>query len=100
MQQWDGLISDPNSLVILMGATNIANSIDRAILRRMPASFHINLPTQHQRKEILRKILREEHYADDLDFDHISSVTKGKSLKVTGLLKTIFILLQVFLALI
>lgn len=44
MSFWDGLITDPSCTVILMGATNRPQDLDRAILRRMPATFHIGLP--------------------------------------------------------
>jgi SpoVK/Ycf46/Vps4 family AAA+-type ATPase len=44
MSLWDGLITDPNCTVIVMGATNRPQDLDRAILRRMPATFHIGLP--------------------------------------------------------
>lgn len=44
MSLWDGLITDPSCIVIIMGATNRPQDLDRAILRRMPATFHIGLP--------------------------------------------------------
>lgn len=44
MSLWDGLITDPSCTVIIMGATNRPQDLDRAILRRMPATFHIGLP--------------------------------------------------------
>ena len=44
LQQWDGLATDHSHCVLVMGATNRPNDVDRAILRRMPASFHIPLP--------------------------------------------------------
>lgn len=44
MSLWDGLITDSDCTVIVMGATNRPNDLDKAILRRMPARFFINLP--------------------------------------------------------
>lgn len=44
MSLWDGLITDPSCTVIIMGATNRPQELDRAILRRMPATFHFGLP--------------------------------------------------------
>lgn len=44
MSLWDGLITDPSCTIIIMGATNRPQDLDRAILRRMPATFHIGLP--------------------------------------------------------
>lgn len=44
MSMWDGLITDNKCCVIVMGATNRPQDVDKAILRRMPASFYIGLP--------------------------------------------------------
>ena len=44
MSLWDGLMTDSNCTVIVMGATNRPMELDSAILRRMPASFRISLP--------------------------------------------------------
>lgn len=47
MSLWDGLITDPSCTVIVMGATNRPQDLDKAILRRMPATFHISMPVRH-----------------------------------------------------
>ena len=39
MSLWDGLISDSERCVLVMGATNRPQDVDKAILRRMPAAF-------------------------------------------------------------
>uniref|UniRef100_A0A673ZRG2 Outer mitochondrial transmembrane helix translocase n=1 Tax=Salmo trutta TaxID=8032 RepID=A0A673ZRG2_SALTR len=44
MSLWDGLETDYNCQVIIMGATNRPQDLDSAILRRMPTRFHINQP--------------------------------------------------------
>lgn len=44
MMLWDGLSTDPENTVIVMGATNRPRDLDPAILRRMPATFEISLP--------------------------------------------------------
>lgn len=44
MSMWDGLITDNKCCVVVMGATNRPQDVDKAILRRMPASFYIGLP--------------------------------------------------------
>jgi len=55
---WDGLKSGDNRILIL-GATNRAAEIDKAILRRMPKVFQIGLPTLDQRLSILTLVLFE-----------------------------------------
>ena len=44
MSFWDGLMTDKNTRVMIMGATNRAANVDAAILRRMPSMFKIGLP--------------------------------------------------------
>lgn len=46
MSLWDGLITDPNCVVIVMGATNRPRDLDQAIMRRMPSMFHVSLPVR------------------------------------------------------
>lgn len=44
MSFWDGLMTDPNCQVMVMGATNRPQDVDAAILRRMPSMFCIGVP--------------------------------------------------------
>jgi SpoVK/Ycf46/Vps4 family AAA+-type ATPase len=44
MSFWDGLMTDENCWIMIIGATNRPNDVDAAILRRMPTRFHIGLP--------------------------------------------------------
>jgi len=46
MMLWDGLSTDPENTVIVMGATNRPKDLDPAILRRMPSTFEISLPVK------------------------------------------------------
>ncbi|XP_077482631.1 outer mitochondrial transmembrane helix translocase isoform X1 [Stigmatopora argus] len=61
MSLWDGLDTDHRCQVIVMGATNRPQDLDSAILRRMPARFHIKQPSLHQRQQILKLILENEN---------------------------------------
>ncbi|XP_017768900.1 PREDICTED: ATPase family AAA domain-containing protein 1-B-like [Nicrophorus vespilloides] len=79
MSFWDGLITDPNCTVIIMGATNRPQDLDSAILRRMPATFHISMPNALQRRQILDLILDNEPVADDVDVGKLSRATDGFS---------------------
>lgn len=79
MMLWDGLSTDAGSTVIVMGATNRPQDLDKAILRRMPAQFHVGLPNDEQRGKILRLVLSSEQIADDVDLNRLSKLTNGFS---------------------
>lgn len=79
MQMWDGLETCSEACVVVMGATNRPKDVDKAILRRMPATFHVGLPDIHKRKDILKRILEMESIAEDLDFVRLSKLTQGFS---------------------
>jgi len=75
MKHWDGFLTDSQNVVIVMGATNRPADLDDAILRRMTAKFHIPLPNQQQRLEILQLILSCEECDDTVDFERLASMT-------------------------
>ncbi|KAK0089773.1 hypothetical protein PV325_005399 [Microctonus aethiopoides] len=79
MSLWDGLNTDSSCTVIVMGATNRPQDLDRAILRRMPATFHIGLPSEIQRMEILGLILLREPISADVDPTKLAKLTEGFS---------------------
>ena len=35
MSLWDGILTDENSKILIVGASNRPNSIDKAVLRRL-----------------------------------------------------------------
>ncbi|XP_013195584.1 outer mitochondrial transmembrane helix translocase isoform X2 [Amyelois transitella] len=79
MSLWDGLITDPGCTVIIMGATNRPQDLDKAIQRRMPATFHVPMPSDAQRERILQLILRAEPLAPDIDYKRLAAATEGFS---------------------
>ncbi|XP_042072795.1 outer mitochondrial transmembrane helix translocase-like [Haplochromis burtoni] len=79
MSLWDGLETDHQCQVIIMGATNRPEDIDPAILRRMPTKIHIKLPNIEQRKQILRLILENETVDPLINLSHIARETEGFS---------------------
>ncbi|XP_062546279.1 outer mitochondrial transmembrane helix translocase-like [Armigeres subalbatus] len=79
MMLWDGLNTESDSTVIVMGATNRPQDLDKAILRRMPAQFHIGLPSEEQRLKILQLILRQEKLAKDIELAQLARMTNGYS---------------------
>jgi len=79
MSFWDGLLTDPNCWIIIIGATNRPNDVDAAILRRMPTRFHIGLPNVDQRRHILDIIMKQERVDSSVDLDMIARKTEGLS---------------------
>lgn len=66
MSQWDGLSSNLNSGVVVMGATNRPFVLDDAVLRRLPRRLLIDLPDAQSRHEILINLLKENLCEVDL----------------------------------
>nr|XP_033798221.1 ATPase family AAA domain-containing protein 1 isoform X2 [Geotrypetes seraphini]XP_033798222.1 ATPase family AAA domain-containing protein 1 isoform X2 [Geotrypetes seraphini]XP_033798223.1 ATPase family AAA domain-containing protein 1 isoform X2 [Geotrypetes seraphini] len=79
MSLWDGLETDFNCQVIVMGATNRPQDLDSAIMRRMPTRFHINQPALKQREAILKLILKNENVDQLVDLHGIARETDGFS---------------------
>jgi len=44
MALWDGFATDPMCRVVVVAATNRAQDVDRAILRRLTRTCHVGLP--------------------------------------------------------
>eukprot|EP00242_Pyramimonas_sp_CCMP2087_P018376 CAMPEP_0198202756 /NCGR_PEP_ID=MMETSP1445-20131203/5970_1 /TAXON_ID=36898 /ORGANISM="Pyramimonas sp., Strain CCMP2087" /LENGTH=347 /DNA_ID=CAMNT_0043873833 /DNA_START=122 /DNA_END=1162 /DNA_ORIENTATION=+ len=65
MSLWDGFTTNQNSRVMVLAATNRPWEVDEAILRRLPQSFEVPLPTLQQRLRILQVLLRDEHLEDN-----------------------------------
>ncbi|XP_078421830.1 outer mitochondrial transmembrane helix translocase-like isoform X2 [Cetorhinus maximus] len=79
MSLWDGLNTDTDCQVIVMGATNRPQDVDPAILRRMPSTFHVGLPRQRERQEILKLVLSGECLNSDVRLKEIAEKTEGYS---------------------
>lgn len=81
LKEWDGL----NDLsVFVMVATNRPFDLDDAVIRRLPRRLLVDLPTQADRKEILRIHLRGEQLDDSVDLEDIAKRTpfySGSDLK-------------------
>ncbi|XP_062995534.1 outer mitochondrial transmembrane helix translocase-like [Elgaria multicarinata webbii] len=79
MSLWDGLETGPNCQVMVLGATNRPQDVDPAILRRMPTTFQIGLPTQRQRQDILKLILAGENMSNAVILKELAEKTTGYS---------------------
>ncbi|XP_048761548.1 outer mitochondrial transmembrane helix translocase-like isoform X2 [Ostrea edulis] len=76
MSMWDGIITDPNCLIMIIAATNRPSDIDPAILRRLPCQFNIKKPEKLQRVNILKLVLYGER-TEDLDYEKLGEETVG-----------------------
>jgi len=77
MSLWDGFETKQN--VIVMAASNRPDTIDTAILRRLPRKFEVGLPTLKQREAILGIILSHEIIDADVDITALARDTDNFS---------------------
>lgn len=80
MSLWDGLSTESETKVVVLGATNRPNDIDSAIMRRMPKRFNVQLPNLEQRRKILDLILKGTKTDEDFSLDLLAkNATAGLS---------------------
>ncbi|KAH8249061.1 hypothetical protein KR032_005504, partial [Drosophila birchii] len=79
MIRWDGLISNANTCVLVLGATNRPQDLDKAILRRMSLQFYIEAPRECQRQEILQLILQSEQLHPSVNLKELARLANGFS---------------------
>jgi len=81
LKEWDGL----NDLsVFVMVATNRPFDLDDAVIRRLPRRLLVDLPTQADRKEILKIHLTGEQLHESIDLEDLAKRTpfySGSDLK-------------------
>ncbi|KAH7398865.1 hypothetical protein DE146DRAFT_718899 [Phaeosphaeria sp. MPI-PUGE-AT-0046c] len=81
LKEWDGL---NDSSVFVMVATNRPFDLDDAVLRRLPRRLLVDLPTETDRKEILRIHLNGEQLDETVNLDDLAKRTpfySGSDLK-------------------
>lgn len=81
LKEWDGLNS---SSVFVMVATNRPFDLDDAVIRRLPRRLLVDLPTQADRKAILRIHLKGELLDESVDLEDLAKRTpfySGSDLK-------------------
>ncbi|XP_063723222.1 outer mitochondrial transmembrane helix translocase-like isoform X2 [Symsagittifera roscoffensis] len=79
MALWDGITTETNTQIIIIGATNRPNDIDPAVRRRMPLKFYVPLPSQSQRSQIFKKVLKGEAVSAHVDYDALGEKSEGLS---------------------
>lgn len=79
LTEMDGFDNDTN--VIVMGATNRADVLDKALLRpgRFDRKITVNLPNQADREQILKIHAEGKKIEDDVDFKALAASTVGFS---------------------
>ena len=88
MTEMDGLRSNSQDKVVVIGATNRPFDLDDAVLRRLPRRLLVDLPGERERKEILRILLKEENISEDVDLGDMAKRTgdfSGSDLKRASL---------------
>ena len=83
LKEWDGMSNDSGSAFIMV-ATNRPHDLDDAVLRRLPRRLLVDLPTEQDRKEILKIHLRNEALADEVSIPELAKKTplySGSDLK-------------------
>ncbi|PIL24102.1 transporter [Ganoderma sinense ZZ0214-1] len=79
MQEMDGLKTNKENNVIVIGATNRPFDLDDAVLRRLPRRLLVDLPGEKEREEILKILLRDEALAVDVDLKQLAKKTDSFS---------------------
>ncbi|KAJ3270202.1 hypothetical protein HDV01_000481 [Terramyces sp. JEL0728] len=79
MTLWDGLNTGDATQIMILGATNRPNDLDKAILRRMPKRFSVQLPDKSQRQKVLELVLKKVGLEQGFDFEYLANITEGYS---------------------
>jgi len=79
LQCMDGIMKKQENEIIVVGATNRKDSVDQAILRRMPNRYYIGLPDRDQRCSIFQKVLKYEKLENGFSFPRLADETEGYS---------------------
>ncbi|CAG7874024.1 unnamed protein product [Brassica rapa] len=83
--QFDGVTSNPDDLVIVIGATNKPQELDDAVLRRLVKRIYVPLPDSNVRKLLFKTKLKcQPHSLSGGDIDKIVKETEGNNPYVTG----------------
>lgn len=79
LSELDGF--EPNDNVVVIGATNRPDILDKALLRpgRFDRQINVDLPTQGTREAILKIHARNKSIGDDVDFESVARSTPGFS---------------------
>ncbi|GMI73585.1 hypothetical protein like AT2G45500 [Hibiscus trionum] len=78
--QFDGVTSNPNDLVIVIGATNKPQELDDAVLRRLVKRIYVPLPDDNVRRVLLKHKLKGQEFSlPGRDLERLVRETEGYS---------------------
>lgn len=78
--QFDGVTSNPDDLVIVIGATNKPQELDDAVLRRLVKRIYIPLPDENVRRLLLKNRLKGQSFSlPGGDLERLVKETEGYS---------------------
>ncbi|KAI4343292.1 hypothetical protein MLD38_027818 [Melastoma candidum] len=78
--QFDGVTSNPDDLVIVIGATNKPQELDDAVLRRLVKRIYVPLPDENVRRLLLKNKLKGHAYSlPSGDLERLAQETEGYS---------------------
>ena len=63
--------------MVVLGATNRPQDLDKAFLRRMPVMIHVPPPDQRGREDILKRQLSSEVLDSDVSIEEVALRTDG-----------------------
>lgn len=80
LSQFDGMQSNSQDRILVMGATNRPHELDSAALRRFPKRIYIGLPDKYTRISMLQKLLENQsHSIRNYQFEELANLTDGYS---------------------
>ena len=78
--QFEGIATDPNDKLLIVGATNRPQELDDAARRRFTARLYIRLPDVSARKHIIESCLKsEKHCLNEQQMNSLAEKTDGFS---------------------
>jgi len=81
LQELDGFSPNPKKPVIFVGATNLPDQLDPALMRpgRFDKIIYMHLPDKEARKAIFKVNLKKLPSEEDIDFDRLAAITERYS---------------------
>lgn len=78
--EFDGLHSNSEHRLLVMGATNRPQELDEAVLRRFSKRIYVTLPDSDTRRSLLEKLLSKHgNPLSNLELDAVAKLTEGYS---------------------